>query len=178
MRSLVAAAVLVASLVGCSSTPPPGWVEGGARLVLARAIWAEADEDPIEISADGRVSRDGDLLFHIDSAGRVFDEDHEPIAVLLPDGHLSGPDDRLLGRVGVTNASPPGRATAWLSILPDGNIIFFDWEGERSTLGAWQGCSGPQLRTCTLVTHLVVLNRAMAASRSSVSVGVGVGVFR
>jgi hypothetical protein len=141
-------------------------------------VWTEPDEDPVEISAEGRVTRDGDVLFQIDSAGRVFDEDREPIAVLLPDGHLGGNDDTLLGRVGVTNASPPGRATAWLSILPDGNVVFFDSEGERSAMGRWQGCQGPQLRTCTLVTHLIVLNRALAASRNHVSVGVGIGVWR
>jgi hypothetical protein len=83
----------------------------------------------------------------------------------------------LLGRIGLANASPPGRATAWLSILPDGTAVFFDSEGERSSLGSWQGCDGPKLRTCTLVTHLVLLQRALAARQSSFSVGVGVGVW-
>jgi len=178
MRAPFLMVIVVASLSACSHSPPLGWAEGGARLVLARAVWTQGDEDPIEIGTDGKVTSDGDVLFMIDGAGRVFDEEREAIAVLLPDGHLGGNDDTLLGRVGVTNASPPGRSTAWISILPDGNILFFDSEGERSSMGRWQGCHGPQLRTCTLVTHLVALNRAIAASRSHVSVGVGIGVWR
>jgi hypothetical protein len=62
--------------------------------------------------------------------------------------------------------------------LPDGNIVYFDPDGERSSLGVWQGCSGPALRTCTLATHVILLNRALVARRSGVSVGVGIGVWR
>jgi len=144
--------------------------------VIPDARLQPEDGDVLEIRADGSVLEDGDLLFTVDRAGRVYDEDREPVALLLPDGYVAGSDDVLLGRVGLTNASPPGRATAWLSMLPDGTAIYFDPDGERSSLGVWRGCAGAGLRTCTLVTHLVMLGRAQAARRDGVSLGVGVGV--
>jgi hypothetical protein len=96
--------------------------------------------------------------------------------VLLPDGHVAGTDNRLLGRVGVANAAPPDSAAAWIAVMPNGQVVYFDDEGDRSNGGVWRGCQGPQLRTCTLVTHMVAMRRYAERSRGGVSVGVGIGV--
>ncbi len=177
MRSLsiaLAAAALFA--LGCTPNPPVRWETGGAPLMIAPARWDRAGDDSIEITRDGQVLEDGDLLFVIDRAGRVVDEDYEPLAVLLPDGHVAGTDNRLLGRVGMNNAAPPGSAAAWLAIMPNGQVVYFDEEGDREDRGVWHGCSGPQQRTCTLVTHVLWVRDWLRRPRSGVSVGVGVGV--
>ena len=119
----------------CAPNPPARWAEGGSTLVIAPARWDQDDGDSIEIRANGQVLEDGALLFVIDRVGRVTDEDYEPVAVLLPDGHLAGPDNRSLGKVGVANAAPPGAVQAWLAITPDGRVTYFDPEGERSAGG-------------------------------------------
>jgi hypothetical protein len=175
------AAVLLALVgVGCSSTPPPRWQEGGAPLLVSAARWERPRGGPIEISPDGHVTRDGKPYLYVDRAGRVADRRNEPVAILLPDGFVAGTDDRLLGRVGVANASPPHRASAWLSVQPDGRVVYFDDDGDRSDAGVWQGCAGPALRTCTLVTHIVRMERYRAyrdgpGPRFGVGVGIGVG---
>lgn len=145
--------------------------------MLGDARW-EIGEDGVSMSKNGMVSATGTDAFSIDVAGRVYDEDRDPVAVLLPDGVVQGSDDAMLGRVGVTNASPPNGETAWLQVAPDGTVTFFDEDGERRAGGRWTGCDGPVLRTCTFVTHLVALARAARAQRSSVMFGVGVGVYR
>ena len=65
---------------------------------------------------------------------------------------------------------------AWLAVVPNGQVIYFDDDGTRSAGGLWTGCEGPAHRTCTLVTHLIALRSYMQRSQSGVSVGVGVGV--
>ena len=76
----------------------------------------------------------------------------------------------------VPNAAPPGGGPAWLSVLPNGEVVHFDPDGQRSSDGVWQGCNGPIMRTCTLVSHLYTLQRVARATRGGVTVGVGVGV--
>jgi len=163
-------------LFGCAPKPPPRWAEGGAPLVIAPARWERGDDDWIEIRENGQVLEDGDLLFVIDRVGRVTDGDYEALAVLLPDGHLAGTDNRSLGQVGVANAAPPGAVQAWLAITPDGRVTYFDADGERSAGGVWRGCSGPQQRTCTLVTQMLLVRHYRDANQSGVGVGVGVGI--
>ncbi len=161
----------------CAPNPPARWAEGGSALVIAPARWDQADGDAIEIRANGQVLEDGALLFVIDRVGRVTDEDYEPVAVLLPDGRLAGPDNRSLGQVGLANAAPPGAVQAWLAITPDGRVTYFDPEGERSAGGVWRGCTGPQQRTCTLVTQLLLLRSYRdPADQPAVGVGVGIGI--
>ena len=166
------------ALVALSCTPskPPRWVEGGAQLVIPAARWDRPGEDPVEIQPNGRVLEDGDLVFVVDRVGRVVDEDYEPVAMLLPDGHVGGTDEQSLGQVGITNASPPDRMVAWLGVRPDGSVIFYDDDGEQFSRGKWYGCNGPALRTCTLVTHMLTLRDFVRRSEGGVSVGVGVGV--
>lgn len=168
---LVAAAALAAA---CAPRQPPRWAEGGAPLAFGLARW-EHDGDTVEIQPDGRVLVDGDLRFVLDRVGRVADDDYEPYAVLLPDGQLAGVDSYSLGRLGVTNASPPGSVEAWLAVMPNGQVVYFSSDGDRASGGVWQGCSGPILRTCTLVTHLLAV-ASYPGPNSGVSVGVGIGV--
>lgn len=166
------------SLVACAPSPPPGWDQGGAPLVVTEAHWARVDKDAVHVTPDGRLLEDGDVVFQIDRVGRVAKEDGEPVAVLLPDGRLAGEDRILLGHVGLVNASPPGSDTAWLSVTDDGTVIRYDEEGERINEGKWQGCEGEKRRTCTLVTHLVFMRDYWRpAPRGGVSVGVGIGIW-
>jgi hypothetical protein len=173
-RTLLLAGAIF-SVAGCAAKPPPRWVEGGAQLVIAPARWDREGSDPIEIHADGKITKDGDPYLLVDRAGRVVDEDNEPVAILLPDGQLAGPDNTPLGRVGDTNASPPDRVTAWLAVMPDGTVVFFDEDGDRHRGGVWRGCAGPQHRTCTLITHVISV-RNYKPNRSGVGVGLGIGI--
>jgi hypothetical protein len=176
LTSLSAFALLA---LACSPKAPPRWQEGGAPLVIAPARWDRGDDDAIEIKPDGKVYEGDDLLFVVDRVGRIADKDYEPFGVLLPEGTLAGTDNRDLGRVGMANAAPPGAAAAWLAILPNGQVIFFDEEGDRHHGGVWRGCEGPQKRTCTLVTHaLWVRNYLRNAHGGGLSVGVGVMMVR
>ncbi|MFO0660831.1 MAG: hypothetical protein U0165_13505 [Polyangiaceae bacterium] len=174
MRSafaLVISASLLAS--ACSASPPIHWAEGGSPVVLSRARWDRPD-GPIDVLDDGRVLVGGSHVWTIDRVGRVVDEENSPIALLLPDGNLAGPDHKALGYIGQSNTSPPGESWAWVSIAPGGQVIRFDADGNRYAGGIWSGCEGPQIRVCALVTHLVALREQ--TSRSGVSVGVGFGM--
>jgi hypothetical protein len=172
----LAAASFALLTTACADRPPPGWATGGSPLAFANASWRNGEGTYIELRADGRVVANGGLLFVLDRAGRVYDSQNEPVAMLMRDGNIAGVNEQHLGRIGVTNASPPRGRVAWLSVLPDGRVIHFEPDGERTTDGLWLGCNGAQFRTCTLVTQLVTLERVAAAARTPVSVGVGVGV--
>lgn len=143
--------------------------------MLPNARWDRGSADPIELHADGRVVEDGDVLFVLDRAGRVVDEDHDPVAILLPDGRVVGTDHRPLGQVGVTNAAPPWAGHAWLAVTPDGAVTLYSSNGERDYAGRWQGCTGPALRACTLVTHLVMLRSYRPPPEVGIGVGIGIG---
>jgi hypothetical protein len=173
----VAAVMMIAatSLSACSPAQPPHWAEGGAALVLAPARWDRDSGGPVELRADGHVLVDGDLAFVVDRVGRVANGDYDAFAVLLPDGQLVGTDDLSLGRVGVNNASGPGADVAWLAVMPDGRVTYFDADGERTAGGVWHGCAGPVHRTCTLVTQLLAV-ASYRGARSGVGIGIGVGV--
>ncbi|HLV23120.1 MAG TPA: hypothetical protein VKZ49_19660 [Polyangiaceae bacterium] len=177
MQRLTWCAVVAAiASTACSATPPPRWAEGGAPLVIAPARWDRGDSGVIEVQASGQITEDGKPLMLIDRAGRVVDEDNDPVAILLPDGHVVGTDDQALGFIGLANAAPPGSATAWLAVMPDGKVTYFDDDGERAYGGSWTGCEGPQKRTCTLVTHLIAIRDYQRRARSGVGIGFGIGV--
>lgn len=177
MRAFAVALSALVVLPACTSPPPPRWAEGGAPLVLPQASWKTGDGITVEIRPDGKVLVDGAVHFVLDRAGRIYDSQAEAAAILLPDGRIAGTDDLYLGRVGLTNASPPVRDTAWLSVTPDGAVTHYEADGERAVDGRWSGCHGAALRTCTLVTHLWSLER-VAAARGPVFIGVGVGFWR
>ncbi|HET7544558.1 MAG TPA: hypothetical protein VFK05_32030 [Polyangiaceae bacterium] len=164
------------ALASCAPSMPPRWAEGGAPLLIAPAHWQRGDDDPVEIQADGRVLEGGKLRFTIDRVGRVTNEDYDAVAVLLPDGHVVGTDDRALGYVGLSNASPPFSGQAWVSLLPDGRVVFFHPDGDRGALGQWTGCNGPSRRTCTLVTQMFLVQNLRMAPTYGPTFGVGVGV--
>ncbi len=176
MLSPSCGALLLAAVVGCAPSAPPRWAEGGALLLIQPAHWQRGGDDAIDIQANGRVLEGGHLRFVIDRVGRVTDDDYDPFAVLLPDGHLVGTDDHALGYVGVNNASPPLSEQAWLSLAPDGRVLFFEPNGDRLERGKWTGCDGPARRACTLVTQLVAVEHYRVAPESGVTFGVGVGV--
>lgn len=160
--------------IACTPDPPPRWQEGGAPLVIPEARW-EREDEIFEIAKDGRVFEDGDHVYTIDVAGRVVDEDNEPVAILLPSGQVAGPDSVGLGHVGVTNAAPPGSSTAWLAVLPNGTVVRFDMDGDRSADGQWFGCRGAAIRTCTLLSHVIAVKYYRQEPRTTVGVGIGIG---
>ena len=174
MRALAWAAVLAGALTACQAHPPAHWVQGGSRLDIPRARWSSG-QGVVDLMPDGKVLGDGDHLFTIDVAGRVFARDNDPIALLEMDGRLVGKDETSLGLVGLRNASPPGVEFAWLTIDDTGTVVRFDPEGGPHPDGVWSGC-GPALRTCTLVTHVIALVQTGGRRQSRVHVGVGMGV--
>jgi hypothetical protein len=114
-------------------------------------------EASVDLLPDGTVFVNSEHVLTVDRAGRVINADKEPVALLLPDGRVVGPDDSPLGNVGSVNASLPDEENAWLSVMPTGEVIRYLDDGERMNFGAWLGCSGNPIvhQTCTLVTHLL-----------------------
>lgn len=167
---------LAVAASACSATPPARFKEGGAALALGRARWERGGDHIVDLMPDGRVLFDGVERFHLDSAGRVYDKDNDPVALLLPDGTLAGNEDAALGIVGTQTASPPGGTTAWLLLSPEGRLVAFDQEGQPLDAGAWQGCEGPVARTCLLVAHMIRVSARQQSSGPVIGFGVGVGV--
>jgi hypothetical protein len=141
------------------------------RLQLGDAQWTREDE-VIELKSDGSVIEDDDVLFRVDRVGRVYEEDGDPMGILLPTGDLVGENNVSLGEVGAVSAAPPGAAFAWLSLARDGSVIRYSEDGDRVADGQWAGCRGPVLPTCTLVTHVVAYREWKRRPRMSVGVGV------
>src|SRR5262249_44477786 len=170
------ALVPMLALAACHSAPPPNWAQGGSPLDIPRARWTRGDK-LIDLMPDGRVLGDGEQLFTIDRAGRVYQPDNEPVAVLQADGRLVGKDEALLGKRGIRNSSPPGKDIAWLSIGPRGEVVRFDSEGDAHGDGGWVGCD-PMVRACTLITHIVSLveSRSRRSPMYGPGIGVGIGV--
>ncbi|NRA35906.1 MAG: hypothetical protein HRU17_21500 [Polyangiaceae bacterium] len=179
-RSALAAVTMLASLgvVGCKPSKPPQWEQGGARLVVLAAHWERAHSPTIIIRGDGTVYEDEDQILFVDEAGRVADANNDPVAILLSGGQLMARDDRFLGQLGVHNATGPSGGEAWLSVLPDGKVVYFNSDGERRSDGFWEGCGGPQMRTCLLVTQMMALRRSQNRSGPRFRIGVGVMMFR
>jgi hypothetical protein len=171
------AAVAAALLSGCTPPPPRSWQGGGTALVIPQAQWI-LGEEAVQLTRDGDVIADGDKILSIDTAGRVYDEDGEPVGVLERDGTFIGPEDEPLGMVGSVRASLPDEGFAWINLEPNGQVIRFDEEGGRFPFGAWFGCGRDprSLQACTLVTHAIGLKMRRRARQDGPSFGIGVGV--
>lgn len=179
-RSAPSGAALALALVclGCTPPPPRSWTQGGTQLDLPRAQWI-LGEEAVELLPGGEVLIDGDVELSIDRAGRVYDADGEPIAVLEPDGTLVGNDDVGLGMVGSQSASLPEEGHAWLSVEPNGQVIRYDEDGGRYPFGAWFGC-GPSPRAqqaCLLVSHVLGMRMRRRAQSGGPGFGFGLGVM-
>lgn len=177
----LAALVLVAStlvtLAGCTPPPPRSWQGGGTALVIPQAQWI-LGEDAVQLTRNGDVIADGDKILSIDTAGRVYDEDGDPVGVLERDGTFIGSDDEPLGMVGSVRASLPEEGFAWITLEPNGQVIRFDEEGGRYPFGAWFGCGKDprSLQACTLVTHAIGLRMRKRARQDGPSFGLGIRV--
>src|SRR4051812_43909431 len=119
--------VVPLALASCHTAPPPNWAAGGSPLDIPRARWTRG-EHLVDIMPDGKVLEDGEHLFTIDRAGRVYEPDADPVAVLQADGRLVGTDDAMLGRIGLRNSSPGTRDFAWLSIGERGEVVRYTAE--------------------------------------------------
>lgn len=168
------ACVAALALEACHAQPPPNWATGGTPLDIPRARWTRGNK-LIDIMPDGKVLADGEHVFTLDPAGRVYEPDNDPIAVLEPDGRLMGKDDAVLGKIGVRNSSAPGKELAWLSIGEHGEVMHFDPDGEARADGMWTGCE-TAVRTCTLATHIVTLVETRWRQSPVYGPGVGVGI--
>ena len=132
----------------------------------------------IELAANGAVYVDGDHHLTVDRAGRVYEPDGAPVALLEATGRLVGPDEEDLGVVGAATASLPEQDTAWLGIYPSGEVTVYGDEGKRLALGVWLGCSDTARtqQTCVLISHLLAQELRRRARDPAVSFGVGIGV--
>jgi hypothetical protein len=176
MRFSHGALFMAVALIACEARPPASWVQGGSRLDIPRARWTRGGH-LFDIMPDGRVLSDGEHIFSVDSAGRVFDPDGDPVGVLQADGRLLGKDDVLLGRIGIRNAAFPGKDVAWLALSERDEVVHFDQDGDSHPDGGWEGC-GAAVRTCTLVSHLISLSeteRGPHASMYGPTIGIGIG---
>lgn len=170
-RGLLAGAMVVGLSVGaatvstgCSQTPPPKWQQGGAPIVLQPAVW-ERQTHFVQVQNNGHVILNDRLMFVLDRNGRVHDALGDPYAVLEAGNRLSGNNDWTLGTISVSTATPPGSSQPWITVFPSGKVVRQDMEGRSFEDGAWSGCNGQMMRTCTLVSHLIVLYEQMYSNQ-------------
>lgn len=179
MRWCSSVIVLLALLLaGCTVTPPPGWQKGGQPLRLGPVRWVNGDI-VIDVDEEGTVLVGGKHLYGIDRAGRVYDAYDRPVAILDPEGYVTGTDDDAKGWVGGYEAYLPGGEGPWLRLHRGGLLLRYDDDAEGRPFGMWVGCDDPQvMQTCTLVSHLVglELRRRQQQARPRIGVGIGVGV--
>lgn len=174
MRRL-ALVVPLSLLAACAATPPANWARGGALLDIPRARWVHGNL-AVDLLPDGKIYVNGEHQLNVDRGGRVFGLEAEPLALLEPDGRVTGPNDDALGQVGVLHASLPGEASAWLTVAQTGAVIRYAEEGEREPFGVWMGCEATARAhlACTLITHLLGM-RIRKLERESTTQPVGVG---
>jgi len=150
-------------LLACAGKPPANWAKGGAPLDLFPSRWVRGDVT-VEITPDGKVmaissyANTTEHLMSVDRAGRVFDIDAKPVALLEPDGRVLGPGDSSLGFVGAWSASLPNESMAWLAIMSTGEVVNFSDQGARTPMGVWVGGCAYTPRAhqlCMLVTHVL-----------------------
>jgi hypothetical protein len=177
MSKLKLAVIFLLFTAACASSPPKGWQQGGAPLLLPRARWVNG-ETLVDVDAEGRVTWGGRHVLTIDRAGRVYDAYSTPVALLQPDGFLLGEDDDPLGWVGGNEAILPGDGHSWLAMDQQGLLLRIDDDGDQRPFGQWMGCGGvATMQACMLVSH-VIGQQIMERRRSregGPSVGIGIG---
>lgn len=169
---------VAAAALGCEPPRPPAhWQQGGGVLALPRARWVQGDAT-VDLLPQGKVLVDGRHVLSLDAAGRVFEPDGSPVALLEPTGAVVGPDNEDLGTVGAVTAARPGQQVAWLALQPSGEVVLFGRRGRARPLGVWVGCgSAPQGRqSCVLLSHLLAGQLLERRAEPPVTFGVGVGV--
>lgn len=188
MTRIVLSIALVWLVSACAPTPPSQWAQGGARLEIPRARWSLV-ESAVDIVPDGSVFVNAEHVLTVDRAGRIVNRDRQPIALLLADGTVVGPNDTALGTAGTMNAALPGEPNAWISVMPTGEVVRYFEDGERQSFGAWMGCHlSPRTQlTCTLLTHIVgmrikeeqdrlrTMYRGMSGGMMPIPTGLGFG---
>ena len=163
---------------GCEPPKPPAhWQQGGAVLVLPRARWVRGDVT-VDLFPQGQVLVDGDHVLSLDAAGRVFEPNGTPVALLEPDGAVVGRGNEDLGTVGAVTAARRGQQVAWLALQPSGEVVLFGRRGQTRPLGVWVGCgSAPRVQqACVLLSHLLAEQLLERPADPPVTFGVGIGV--
>ncbi|MCA9619968.1 MAG: hypothetical protein KC731_13175 [Myxococcales bacterium] len=174
LQRLALLVLLLSGLAGCATAPPSGWQQGGAPLVVPRARWVNGDV-LVDVDTDGVVTLGGKHLLTVDRAGRVYDLENEPIALLDAKGYVHGPDDKPMGWVGAGEAVLPGGEGSWLMMDATGLVVRRSGDGDRP-FGQWLGCGYAQtVQTCMLISHIVGA-QILEAQRSRPRVGVGIGI--
>ena len=141
MRCWSWAVPLALFLGACQTRPPPNWAQGGSTLEIPPPLDTRRPEHRHHARRQGPVR--WRAYVPVDRAGRIYEPDDNPIAVLQADGQLVG-SDTSMGKIGLRNASLPGKRVAWLSLGEQGEVQRFDAEGEAHPDGAWAGC-GPAI---------------------------------
>lgn len=177
LLAVLALGASIPGTAGCTPPPPRSWQGGGTTLDIPRAQWI-LGEEAVQLLPGGEVMVDGDVEMAIDRVGRVYDADGEPVAVLEPDGTLIGNDDEPMGMVGSLHASLPESGNAWISVLPNGQVVRYGEEGERFPFGAWFGCNASprSQQACTLVSHVLGMRMVRRRRDDGPSFGFGMGV--
>jgi hypothetical protein len=166
----VSIVVLALIASGCASTPPTGWTTGGQPMVTPRERWVNV-EILVDMDLRGRVFVGGRHLLTIDRAGRIYNAQNEPVALLQRDGMLIGAEDEPMGWVGAGEAIQPGDEHSWL-ILQEGGLLLRSDGDQARPFGQWLGCSYVHtVQTCTLVSHII--GREILAKRGE---GDGLGL--
>jgi hypothetical protein len=148
--------------LACASGPSARWKDGGAEIPIDAAYFSHAGST-IELRPSGEVMEGEALLFRIDPRGRVSDAKGHPVAVLQADGWLVAErDGKVLGWIGDGTALAADRRTERIRVLPSGDATV---SGQPA--GRWDYCTGPMLRTCTLVTHVVAARESGKRSSGS-----------
>jgi hypothetical protein len=166
------ALMLSCSGLACGPKPPPHWASGGSPLVFTDAHWIRQGEQDVHLNRSGEVFEGDTQVFAIDTMGRVTDSEGEPFGVVDADGRVLGTDESDLGRLGLTNASPPDATYAWIRLDASGAVMRFASDGAPRHTGLFQGCHGHAFRSCTLVVHLFAL-RKLQACRSKGGTRIG-----
>jgi len=176
MNKLVFSLSLALAVTACSTSPPMGWKQGGQPIAIPRARWVNG-ETLVDVGPQGRVLIGGRHALTVDQAGRVYDVDNNPVALLQSDGYVIGTDDDPMGWVGGNEAILPGEDYSWLAMDQAGLLLRTDDDGDQRPFGQWMGCRQVTQQTCMLISHIVgqrILARRRAR-HSGPSVGIGIG---